>query len=209
MAKDEQKHIYHSAKLFYYILKFLGLAPYRFDDQLMSFKMGFLEYFWFFASTTFYMILNINHVTHFSSFAYDTGVQSSLLDILWQYQFVLQHIFATAIVIFQFVQRKRVENFLKLIYKFDRAVENMNWRFKVVHRSNILLICNIISAVLVIGFQFMGVVKGVYKDHSYAEVINLIAFAVITDFHFVVLMQFIFSVYCIYARFRALMRNVR
>lgn len=201
--------IYHSAKYLYIVLKFLGLAPYRFDKKSLSFKMGFSNYLVFFLSITIYLSLNVSEFQHFHEYNYDTGIQSHLLDQLWQYQYLLQHVLATSIVIFHFLKRKNVEKYLRLISKFDRMIQGMGWRFKVMTTPNCYLMFIIVSVVMLWTFQIIALSIDIYGEINFIVIVKILSFTTINEFFFMIVLQFVLSTYCVYARLICLMKNIR
>lgn len=211
MVKKVSNDIYHSASFTFLILKFLGLAPYRFDRKTLSFQMDVWNYFVFITSVIICMIMIW---FSFEKSSFNSGVQSSLLENLRLYQYLMQHYLPVVAIIFVFYQRKKIEHFFKLIYKFDESIKTFGWAFKVTHSRYFGLIVFMSSTFLMLFYVIMTVfVIEVYKDAPHISkaggLLRSTAYIIINEFYLMVSMQFILSTYCVYARLKALIKNAR
>lgn len=199
----------NSAKFFYFILKLLGLAPYRFDAKSSAFKMSFINYFGFFLSIIIYLAFLVIQLKVIVETNFDSGVQSYLLDRLWQYQIVLQKVFIPLIIIFQFMKRKHVQSFIKLILKFDHNFERIRWRYKVTHSYKFARFLIMTSLIMSLSLNIVLAFYGVFNYLNDSSFMQLVSYSAVNEFFFLLSMQFIFSTYLVYARLLALSKHIR
>lgn len=206
--------VYQSSGALFYMLKFLGLAPYSFDYKTLTFKMGLSNYLTLFipaACSAYFFFFSVNCFIHES---YESGVQSKFVDQLWQWSYLLQHLFAFATILFNFFKRKHIENFLKLIHKFDKNLEHLGWKFKVKNSNlcNLFVLCvQLFFLCLIIVYCLVSInmidIRG--NVSNFVKVVRMLAYQLMNQFYFMVSIQFILSAYLICSRLKVLMKNVR
>lgn len=206
------KDIYHSAELLFYFLKSLGLAPYQVDKKSKCFKMSYGNYLQLFAAVLFWAFVIFLQLFNLNDDERDTGIRSNLLTRIWEYQYTLQNFLTIFIIAFSYWKRKNVENFFKLISDFDQTVQKLNWKFKVTQFRFLILIIYVTSAIMIIlymcaaslRFRFLGNIK------TNPIIILLITcqYVAITEFYWMLSLQFILSSYCIQERLTAMITNL-
>lgn len=207
------KNIYYSAEFFFYILKSMGLAPYRFDKESQSLKMNFWNHLQFVVAVVIWIILIYVQLGLYDGLKFETGIQSSFLERLWKYQYILQHYLAIAVIIFSYLKREHVENYLKQIFTFDQIVEKLNWRVKVVHSRMHVLLFYLISMLMILFYMIFAIhIYGIYGKISMNPVtmtVKFIQYIVMNEFVLIVSLQFILSTHCIKSRLTAILQNIR
>lgn len=207
MGKTPQ-NIYYSAQFLFKIWKILGLASYNFDITSLSLKTNLCNYFEFALSIMFYIGATILQWKNYKENTFRTGVQSKLLDQLWQYQYLLQHFFAIFIVAYNFMKRKFIQELFQLVSNFDVKMERLNWRYKVSHSRN-LSFCFILATFASITLYE---VSRIYVNGAVVDmfiILRYISYVVIYEFFLLLSMQFILSTYCIYTRLKSLCLNIK
>jgi hypothetical protein len=204
-------NIYQSMKLLFYTLRALGLAPYDFDTKTSKIQMKIKNYLILVTSIVISVLCYWSSLHNFFGKAYDSGVHSSLLDRIWHTTYLLQSIFVTLVIVFNFSRRQNIENFLVILEKFDRSSNSLNFEEKPDTQwcSTLMIFLNLLNLACMIfqtisGFYIFGddlsVPMAIYK---------LDAFQLVLFFHLLVATQFIFSVFCIKTRLTVLMMNMK
>lgn len=206
----QSSNIYSSSKGFYYVLKLLGLAPYGFDRTTLKFKVTFVNYLQFVAAIVVWLIMTSIEIASKSGPEYTVGVQSKLLESLWQYQFTFQHFLATSIVIYNFVNRKHAESFLSLLHSFDQRLTKLQWKVQTKSRSvwfpvNLFLLSTLLNVSYTI---LILALDGFSQIYNFMQVLVIINYFIVNEFFLMMSMQFIMSVNCINQRLNVLTENV-
>lgn len=203
----KRQSIYFSAQFNIKILKILGLASYSLDMDSFKIKTGVRNYFEFFLAVLIWIALFCRQWKASHDIPVEVGARSFILDNLWLYNYLFQHLLAIVTVIFNFIKRQHVGKFLWLVYSFDHKVHQLGWKFNVEH-SRIFNPCFILATFV---FNLVYIITTVfifdlYKDRNFEmwNLFNLLSYVVITEFYLVLYMQFILSTYCIYTRLKAL-----
>lgn len=198
----------------FYILKFLGLAPYRFDRENFSFKMDLNNYITLVVSILVWVLMARFQLKNFSQKNYETGVQSKLLDHLWRYIYMMQPVLAVMSVIYNFSKIKNVEKFMKSIFNFDHIIEKFDWNVKVKHSKYPALVALIFSCFITVGYSLTTVY--VFKIYEQIVMMNEpfktlrnVTYVAVHAFYVMLSMQYILSTYCVYTRLHALIQNIR
>lgn len=216
MTNNSQNSLksWNRACVFFYTLKFFGLAPYRFNSRTLSFEMGFFNYSILLASLLATVYISRTTIDNFDDKSYESGVQSRFVDNLWRYQNLFQSLMISSTILFNFHKRKHIENFIKLISKFDQILEKLNWK----HKSEVFKFLNMINVFLNTLFVFLLVVYIIIgtvlsKNDEMSEktwtIFKLITYELTCQFYVMVSLQFILSAYCVYARIKVLLHNIR
>lgn len=200
--------VYYSARFFFYVLKFLGFAPYKFDQKSLKFEMKARQYFLLICSIIAWIGLIWRQHISFEKTRVESGVESYFLDSLWQYQYLIQHYIAIIAIIFNFCKRKRVESFMKLIKKFDQSIKKLCWGFEVKHSRFFFLNFFLVSMFSILIYTIISL-KPLKEFYFITVVMMTTMYATVNQFYFIISMQFILSTYCVYARLKALKNNVR
>lgn len=214
-SKLETRNIYQSISALYYSLKVFGLAPYRFEMKTLSFKMSFSNYLVLISTTVFGCFSSYFSFKNFNE--YTTGVQSHFVDSLWKYMLIIQHFLAVLTILTSFLKRKRVESFLRQIHKFDQTLSRYNWTVQVLNPrwfNFVIIFLNFLLIIWMIIFAIMAIHKLEYEEgcsflSDLLKALKMIDFWLVTNFCFLVSIQFISSVYCVYVRLKVLKENVR
>lgn len=207
-------NIFKSSKLFFYILKSLGLAHYQFDHKLSRFKENRWNYFGIIATVCLWISMTWLSMENFEQFNEFNGVPSKLLNRLWQHQYFLQNFFGIFLTALGFTKRRHVEQFLLHIAHYDQIIDQLkyrnsstssNWRFLTV------VLYLITGTTILLNQIFAVVVYDVYytSDSCFFIIIKIIAYTYFTEFYLMTSMKFILSTFCIYNRIKALIMNIR
>lgn len=208
-----KKHlnIFNSVKSIYWISKILNLAPYHFDSKSLNLSTKLWNYFEFLFSVFIWIVLTFYQWKNFHEYTIRSGVQSTLLDQLWQYQYLLQHVFAIFVIIYNFIKRHHVQRFLMILFNYDQRIQRLDWRLKISHSSN--LITYFLSATLgsIVMYQIFSYLSGNYVKFSVDKftLLRVIDYVFVTGLFLMISMQFILSTFCIFIRLFALRRNIR
>lgn len=204
-------NIFSSSKGFYYVLKVLGLAPYGFERKNLKFQVTVSNYLQFILSVAVWIIMTSIEIASKSGFTYTVGIQSKLLESLWQYQFTCQRFLATFTVIYSFVKREHVENFLTLIHSFDQHLVKLQWKVQPRQMNawfpvNIFLLSSLVNVSYTV---FLLTLDGFSQIFNVVQGVVLLNYFIVNEFFLMVSMQFIMSVNCINQRLNVLLENVR
>lgn len=82
-------NIYCSSQYLYYILKTLGLAPYHYDQKIQKFKVTIYNYIEITAVLGLWIFLTYIQLENLKKTYIKTGIDSNLLDLLWQDQYLM------------------------------------------------------------------------------------------------------------------------
>lgn len=123
-------NIYRSVSYFYYVTKILGMAPYTFDRKFSAFRTTPWDYLRLCGTLIAWIYINFIHIQTYDNRRYKLGIRFKIVDGLWMNCYFLQNFAVLVILIFNFMKRTKVENFLKTIHAFDIRVEKLGWKFK-------------------------------------------------------------------------------
>lgn len=209
MANTIRESIYDSSKFFYVFLKLLGHAPYSFCKKSRQLKVKVWNILEIILSLSIWIaLLRIKSVEFRGSYE-GTGVQSILLDGLWQSQYMLQYYFAIFILIFNVWKKNHIGNFLLLILNFDEALVRHNWKFKAENFSPTTIFIALLSSTLLISVYGVSTFYFQLKTLRLLDVGKIIAYVAVCELFLIVSLQFILSTYCVYARLKVLKKNFR
>lgn len=207
--------IFCSSKYFYFILKSLGLAHYQFDKKSRSFKTSLSNFLGLIVSIAIWPILFLVSLRMNQKYNYDSGVKLELLDEIWKFQYLLQHILPIFTIIFNFYKRKSIENFMNQIFKFDQKTQQLGWNTKTIHSSILVLVFYLLSAFAIVLHQFIVICFlkvygdfGSFIDEIY-KIVAVLAYVIITEFYLMVSLQFILSSHCVNVRLKLLIKHIR
>jgi hypothetical protein len=206
------KDIYQSSRHFYFILKSLGLAFYRFDAKSMHLKTDSLSYFMCALTLFITIALTFFQIKWFKANDVSVGLGMNILDKLWVNQYYVQQLIAIFIIAFNFAQRKRIESFLNSLYKFDRFVGQMKWKFssqKDYHRiiSTLFILSSFSFSSYAIIENYVFDAYGLLKD-TWKTFISIVVFILLFNLYFVLSLQFILSAICVKLRLETMMENI-
>lgn len=204
------KDIFYSTEYFYFILKFLGLALYRFDRKLKKFQTSLLSYFGLLIA--FLLWIGMTWIAWLSNReTIDSGIQSSFLDKLWQYQYQFQRVCIIFIIVLNFYKKKNVETFLNLLVKFDQKMKQINWNLETTHLRLVSVVLFVMILISVLCIQIMVL----FDSDLYPRVYNLIEiffmtlqYIFSTEFYLMITLQFILSTFYVNVRLKALEESV-
>lgn len=198
-------NVYQSTKFFYFILKSLGLASYTFDKKSLSFKITLWNCLELIVSLIFWPWALFVAWLSFHGTKVETGVKSKLLERIWKNQFMLQNFLATLTVIYNFFKRDHVEQYLRLIFNFDKTVKRISPSLQSTHWRFSIVALYLISVSVMIGSYF----KLYCFNVEYLEVIRLINSMVLYEFYLMISMQFILSSHYVKVRIESLITLAR
>lgn len=212
--KKSKEDIYASSRIFFYTLKSLGMAHYQFDPKTSTFKVNAWNYVGIVLTIFIWIAMTVMATQNFEQTAEVSSGQSKILDRLWQYQHLLQNFFGSFLVLFSFVKRKRVENFLMHISTYDKMIENLGWK-KGVRSSKWryfpTLLYLMAAMTILVGqvFAIFGYELYFAKDGEAVIFVKIIAYIILTEFYLMTALKFILSTFCIHDRLRALKESIR
>lgn len=210
MANTIRATIYDSSKFFYVFLKLLGHAPYSFCRKSRQLNVNVWNILEIILSLSIWIALLRIKSDKFEGSYESTGVQSILLDGLWQSQYLLQYYFAIFLLIFNVWKRNHIGNFLNLILNFDEALVRHNWKFKAKNfRPSTIFIALFSSTLLISVYGVSTFYFQLNKTLRLIDVGKIIAYVAASDFYLIVSLQFMLSTYCVYARLKVLQKNFR
>lgn len=206
--------IYKSLESFYFILKISGLAPYSFDRKSRKFKVDAKCVISMILSLFFWLAVSWITIQSFRSRSSTFGLQSNLLDHLWQSQYVMQYVLACFSVLFNILKSKHIERFLESLHSFDESLINLGWKFKAASfRAFIVVALFLFTAISVAAYI---TALWIFQPNSEAFNISLfelltgfVGYTVVTEFYLLLCMQFISSAFLVCTRLKALRRNFR
>ena len=133
--------------------------------------------------------------------------------LIYGFMFVYYFQFITIliIVIYNFLKRKNVEKFLKLLETFDDLTDKMGWKFRINHKrvywTSIFwyfLQLILLSVVYVLKMTWVPTAEHVLKDF-----IEMFFYCIIINTFVLCSLQFIVGVNCVGSRFKILNKNAR
>lgn len=211
MLKEINLNI-HEFGVFFYTLKAFGLASYSFCQKTSKIKVKLKDYLILIVSlllTPYFIMLH-----SFDDEIYESAVQSKFVDELWRWDFMIQSYSIPFLILFNFFKRNRVGNFIRHIKTFDDSVKNMNWREKPTksQRFNIFMGFLLITfGCLLLWYNYFAIFLSTFKTDLDAllKIQKITIYQLITQFHLVISLQFIFSVQCVSERLEILLKNIR
>lgn len=205
-----RESIYQASFFLYCILKALGMSFFSVDGKFRKFKVSCWHYLGLFLIITYWILQNILYFD--TQVTYDSGLNFKIIESIWRTVFAFQHLCTIPIILFNFIKRKHLENFLRLIEKFDAQMELLEWenRVKISKFFSLmpfypipLLICN---NIMILIFEFS---ENFYLHPAYVYHIRFIAYLTITEMFFIICYIFVFSCNCITRRIDMLIENMR
>lgn len=199
---------------FFYILKCLWLASFGFKLNAVEIETGIKEFIQLALAMAVWGSLSVIHCKSLDMFDLPSGVQSTLLDTLWSYQIVLQHLLAFFNVIYNFCKRKHIESYPKSISKFDSCLDRLQWFYKVKQPIRIMPLIMFLASVSVMG-PFIVYESTLFHTYGHDLTKDIIAILinfghVFNNMFFLMLsFQFIVSVRSVNIRMAALLENIR
>ena len=205
----ETTNIYESISPFYYYLKFFGLASYSLNFKNGQIMTSFISYIMNFSFVVLYLLFFGNFLLVDESTYLPEGKPILIYGFMFAYSF--QYIIISFILIYNFLKRKNVEKFLKLLKTFDDHTDKMGWKFKVNHERVywtsifwFFLQFILLSVAYVLQMAWVAAVEHVLKDF-----IEMFCYCIITNTFILCSLQFIFGVHCVESRFKILNKNAR
>lgn len=205
--------IYDSLKYFFYILRPFGLAPFGFDLKARKLKTKFTNIFNLTCLVPLICMI-FWHMTAFRFSNSQTGFQSSMLDCLWQYQFMIQHFLAVFVIIFNVLKRRNIEKLLLKLSEFDKRTQKLDWKYKAKDLNPFIMpaiiVCSstLMTTYLTIGRFTIDIYKSLVTTHwLYAAV--ALDYVWIQQFFFALSLEFVLSVWSIKTRLKALTKNFK
>lgn len=119
-----RENIYQASVFLYYILKALGMAFYSVEGKFQKFKVSFWHYLGVFAVVTYWIFQNMLYID--TQVTYDSGLNFKFIES-WRSVYAFQNLYTIPIILFNIINRKHSENFLRLVEKFDTQLELLEW----------------------------------------------------------------------------------
>lgn len=205
--------LYQSSKFFFLTLKSLGLAPYQFNKKSQCFVTTFWNYVEMISFTAMWIALTWLTFNTVQSDDTTLAVQSKLLERLWTYQYELQFILASVTIVFNFMKRKHVENFMDLIFTFDQLMSSLDWRFEASYSKYLVFVLQLDSMIFFMTYQCVSIfVFKAYGEIEYTTikvVVMMFSYTAMIEIYLMLSIQFIMSTYYIKIRLNALIRYAR
>lgn len=215
MKKIIKRDIYESSKFLFVCLKIVGLAPYKLNTKAQKLTTTLSNYVEFAIAITAWAFLTWVQIRSSCCDYFDSGVKSKLLDKLWLYQYLLQHLFACLVIIFNFRERKTIETCLKTVHDFDNELERLNWKFSPAEVSSFPVLALFIFTGLIITTEMFAAQYLAKVNGDRAEIFNLnsilppIANVAVTTFYLILSAQFIYFTFIVYVRLNVLKKNFK
>lgn len=213
--KAHKRDIYESSKFLFICLKLLGLAPYKVNRKARDFEVKSFNYLELaIALIVWIFFIWVQYESFHLDYAY-SGVQSSLVDRIWKFQYVTQHVFAILVLLLNFIKINHIESFLKLIDDFDKNLERLNWKFHAVNVSTVpVMFLFVITSVYIVSQMFVGsyvidFFDGNPEVYSFKYIMNMFAYMLLTVFYLMISLQFILSAHHVNTRLNALRNNIK
>ena len=205
----EPSNIYESLSPFYYTSKLFGLASYSLNFKNGKMKTSFISYIMFLFFIAFYLCLFVDMLLDDESTYSPEGRSIVIYGLIFLYNF--QYLTILLFVIFNFLKRKNVEKFLKLMETFDDHTDKMGWKFRVNHERNYW------TSIFWIDLQFILLSVFYVLQMSWVptvtpallEFISMFFYCILSNTFMLTSLQFIFSVHCVESRFEILNKNTR
>ena len=213
MFKTDQQNFF-TLDVYFYSLKFFGMASYTFCSKTTSLKIGIWNYLIFVSSLVSSGYVLISYLNEFTGETSESGVQSKFVDSLWKWQYIIQNLMIFFVIFFNFCQRKRIENFYKLINSFDEYLKNSNFKIKPQKNSwlkfyviiFILMFLCLITVFLIYALCFSDFES---NNNIFIKALKITVFQLTNQFFMVLSLQFVLSVHCVCAKFKVLRNNIR
>jgi hypothetical protein len=210
---SEKVNSFSSWRLVCLFLKPIGLAFYSIDDKKQILKTSIWDYF----HITIKVLVAILFIWLYYGYArirnYKSGAKMSILDEVWKHQYKVQLYLSVVLIIYNFIQRKRVESFLKKLSKFDSSMVNMGWKQNIdklkLWRLAILLAFPVLLIIGIYPLMFLSGDIDMDLGQSYFNIINLTFYIYMMELYYLVVMQFVLCTDHVNRRLMSLKRNLR
>ena len=205
----EPMNIYESLSPFYYFLKLFGLASYSLNFKNGRMKTSFTSYIMFLIYIILYIILNVN----FLNIDIDqySPVGRSIVIYGYRFIYIFQYLAILLVIIYNFLKRRNIEKFLKLMETFDDHTDKMGWKFKINHERNYWtsIFWIFLHFILLCTVYFLRMYWVQDSEPILEEFINMFCYCIITNTYIWCSLQFIFGAQCVESRFEILNKNAR
>lgn len=201
--KSSKDSVYSNIKFFFYILRAFGLAPFTFDEKNKKLHMKLKNY----------LILMLSIILCIScSWAslYNFYRKSEILERIWQMTFLLQHIFANAVIVLTFLKRKNIESFWKALDNFDQTLIKLKWKYggdKLAWSSKFVIGFVVAFFLFVIFYSISAFFFFSKEIGEIVKLTKLFIYQITSFFYLLIAIQFMLSVHCIRSRLKALKKN--
>lgn len=211
MSPSSQE-VFGSNRVFFSILKVLGLASYDLDRS-GKLKTGLKNYAWFLGTLIFWSGMCWLQLERLKRISMKSGIQSKILDHLWRYQYLLQHFIAVFVIIHNFTLRNSVENFLEKVKEFDKLAKNFNWVDRSLRlRPTLIALLLICSLVIVSTYYLISHYLFIFSDErelTLVKSLQIVANVFVIEFFLMLSLQFIFATQCIISKITLLSDKIR
>lgn len=213
MAKNTQ-NIFQTVRIFYYFLKTMGLATYKLDVKSCIISTSIWNYFEVIAFILLTLEFTRLEAIGIQEDLYSSGSQSKLLEAIWKYQYILQHLFIVIVIISNFTRRKSIEGYLRQIYKFDKKVEQLGFQYKSKESIILILILTMSGCLAYATYQYLllyvfEVYEFILKDSIQFSHVKYFGNIFVMWFYVTLPLQSIFSIYAVNNRLKILTKNAR
>lgn len=207
-----QSDIYSLCKLFYFNLKFFGLACFTIDSKTRQLRTTLFDKFLFVFSLTIWIICTWIQFSQKMPSHVGSSVVDIILDSLWYHQHNIQHIFGIAVIAFNFKQRKVIGKLLTAIYDFDQKSKILGWGLP---SQSLLFVAAILTFIASAVLTAVASALYAYKYNwiqllSAASIaFNALNYSLMLLFFLVVSQQFIVSAFSVRSRLKSISKNFR
>jgi hypothetical protein len=208
--RNNHNNIYKLVAYFYYVLKILGMAPYTIDWKFHVIKTTFWDLARLFGALIFWSYIIIVHTRTYDLPRYRSGINFKIVDTLWQNNYAYQNFTIFIIIIFNYLKRKNVKKFLKLICIYDRHIKKLGWQPAESTSVFSYIIPTAALILTILSIRSISIAwRGIDTWEKFNGYIKTISFAQILAIYFMIEMVFIGSCCCISSRLTVLTINMR
>lgn len=211
MAKASgRKSIYQSSVYLYYIMKIFGMAFFGVDGKFHKFQTSCFHYLGVFVFVGYWIYQNILYFD--TQIYYESGLNYRIIESIWRNVYAFQNLSIIPIILFNFIKRKHLENFLQLIEKFDSQMEYLEWENRVGISKIFCFLpffpipTMIVNHVILLSLNL----SEIYFMHPpYVYHVKFVAYLTLMEIFFIICYIFVGSCYCICCRINALIESMR
>lgn len=205
------ENIYSSSVYLFYILKGLGLASFSYDPKTFKFQLKPVNIFLFLVQLIVWILLTWMETQSKHAQGYTSGIQSNLVERVWQFQYLFQHYIAVFIIVYSLAKRNHIEKFLSQVFTFDQHLKCLNWRTQIKQQNKYYPLSVFVIATGSVS-TLMIVLVAKDDQNNYEDLVSYIrifSYIMIDGFFLMISLQFILSVRCINDRLAAIYDNTR
>ena len=205
----EPSNIYESLSPFYYTLKLFGLASYNLNFKNGKMKTSIIHYIMMMCFIALYLSFIVNFLQVDVKSYSPEGKSILMYGLAFVYNF--QYITILLFIIYNFLKRRNVEKFLKLLETFDDHCEKMGWKFKINHEKNYWsqIFWIVLSIILLIVVAMTQIYWVSIFGHDLIDFIFMFIYCFSSKALVLTTLQFVFGVHCVASRFEILNESTK